>query len=96
MQQKSEDEIEVALEKTITLFRFLTDRDKFEMYYKQHLSKRLLGGRSASDDAEKGMVAKLKIEMYVFPTSGTSGVRKGESSNELGGRERWKHQGKQG
>ena len=61
--QKSEDEIELALEKTITLFRFLTDRDKFEMYYKQHLSKRLLGGRSASDDAEKGMVAKLKVEM---------------------------------
>ena len=67
--QKSEDEIESALEKTITLFRFLTDRDKFEMYYKQHLSKRLLGGRSASDDAEKGMVAKLKVEMCVICTN---------------------------
>lgn len=61
--QKSEDEIEIALEKTIILFRFLNDKDKFERYYKTHLARRLLYGRSASDDAEKGMVAKLKVEM---------------------------------
>ncbi|KAK8853446.1 hypothetical protein IAR55_004152 [Kwoniella newhampshirensis] len=60
---KTEDEIEVALEKTIILFRFLTDKDKFERYYKNHLARRLLYGRSASDDAERGMVAKLKVEM---------------------------------
>jgi cullin 3 len=61
--QKSDDEIELALEKTIILFRFLHDKDKFERYYKTHLARRLLYGRSASDDAEKGMVAKLKVEM---------------------------------
>ena len=61
--QKSEDEIEVALEKTIILFRFLHDKDKFERYYKTHLARRLLYGRSASDDAERGMVAKFKVEM---------------------------------
>ena len=61
--QKTDDEIEVALEKTIILFRFLHDKDKFERYYKNHLAKRLLYGRSASDDAERGMVAKLKVEM---------------------------------
>ncbi|ORY31654.1 Cullin [Naematelia encephala] len=60
---KSDDEIELALEKTIILFRFLTDKDKFERYYKIHLARRLLYGRSASDDAERGMVAKLKVEM---------------------------------
>ncbi|TXT15801.1 hypothetical protein VHUM_00304 [Vanrija humicola] len=60
---KSEEEIDVALEKTIVLFRFLSDKDKFERYYKIHLAKRLLYGRSASDDAERGMVAKLKVEM---------------------------------
>jgi cullin 3 len=53
------------LEKTIILFRFLHDKDKFERYYKTHLARRLLYGRSASDDAEKGMVAKLKVEMWV-------------------------------
>jgi cullin 3 len=30
------------------------------------LARRLLYGRSASDDAEKGMVAKLKLEMSVI------------------------------
>ena len=34
----------------------------FERYYKVHRSKRLLYGRSISDDAERGMIAKLKIE----------------------------------
>ncbi|WVQ94930.1 hypothetical protein IAU59_002016 [Kwoniella sp. CBS 9459] len=60
---KSEDEIESALEKTIVLFRFLHDKDKFERYYKNHLARRLLYGRSASDDSEREMVAKLKSEM---------------------------------
>jgi cullin 3 len=60
---KTDEEIDEALEKTIMLFRFLSDKDKFERYYKNHLARRLLYGRSASDDAERGMVAKLKVEM---------------------------------
>jgi cullin 3 len=51
-----------VLDKTITVFRFLTDKDVFERYYKGHLAKRLLHGRSVSDDAERGMLAKLKVE----------------------------------
>lgn len=50
------------LDKTITIFRFITEKDVFERYYKSHLAKRLLQGRSVSDDAEKGMLAKLKVE----------------------------------
>ena len=50
------------LDKTITVFRFITDKDVFERYYKGHLAKRLLHGRSVSDDAERGMLAKLKVE----------------------------------
>ena len=61
--QKTEEEVDVVLDKTITLFRFLTDKDVFERYYKNHLGKRLIQGRSVSDDAERGMVAKLKVEM---------------------------------
>lgn len=60
---KTDEEIDEALEKTIMLFRFLSDKDKFERYYKNHLARRLLYGRSVSDDAERGMVAKLKVEM---------------------------------
>ncbi|WRT70000.1 uncharacterized protein IL334_006993 [Kwoniella shivajii] len=60
---RSDIEIESALEKTIVLFRFLSDKDKFERYYKNHLARRLLYARSASDDSEKQMVTKLKMEM---------------------------------
>ncbi|CDR88704.1 related to Cullin-3 [Sporisorium scitamineum] len=59
---KTEAEVEDILHKTISVFRFLYEKDTFERYYKQHLAKRLLQGRSVSDDAERGMMAKLKIE----------------------------------
>lgn len=59
---KTEAEVDEVLRKTISVFRFLHEKDTFERYYKQHLAKRLLQGRSVSDDAERGMMAKLKIE----------------------------------
>ncbi|TPX31468.1 hypothetical protein SmJEL517_g05201 [Synchytrium microbalum] len=66
---KSEEETEVVLDKTITIFRFIHEKDVFERYYKQHLAKRLLFGRSVSDDVEKSMIAKLKVECgYQFTT----------------------------
>lgn len=55
-------EVESVLEKTIFIFRYITDKDVFERYYKSHLAKRLLHGRSVSDDAERNMLAKLKVE----------------------------------
>ena len=58
----SEEEMEAVLEKVVMLFRYLQEKDVFEKYYKQHLAKRLLGGRSVSDDAERSMIAKLKHE----------------------------------
>jgi cullin 3 len=60
--QKSDDEVDSVLDKTITLFRFITEKDSFERYYKSHLARRLLLNRSVSDDAERGMLAKLKVE----------------------------------
>jgi len=53
--------VDSVLDKTITLFRFIGEKDVFERYYKQHLAKRLLLGRSVSDDAERGMIGKLKV-----------------------------------
>ena len=44
------------------MFRFVSEKDVFERYYKAHLAKRLLFNRSTSDDAERGMLAKLKVE----------------------------------
>lgn len=59
---KTEEEVEEVLNRTIVVFRFLHEKDLFERHYKGHLAKRLLHGRSVSDDAERGMMAKLKIE----------------------------------
>ncbi|THH18864.1 hypothetical protein EUX98_g8886 [Antrodiella citrinella] len=59
---KSDTEIDAVLDKTILIFRYITDKDLFDRYYKGHLAKRLLNGRSISDDAERGMLAKLKLE----------------------------------
>ncbi|KAJ7284963.1 Cullin-domain-containing protein [Mycena rebaudengoi] len=59
---KTDTEVDAVLDKTITVFRYITEKDVFERYYKGHLAKRLLLGRSISDDAERGMLAKLKVE----------------------------------
>ncbi|GLC45097.1 hypothetical protein PLESTB_001467900 [Pleodorina starrii] len=58
----SEEELEAALDRALTLFRFIQGKDVFEAFYKKDLAKRLLLGRSASVDAEKAMIAKLKVE----------------------------------
>ena len=50
------------LDKVMTIFRFLQEKDVFEKYYKQHLAKRLLSGRSFSDQAEGNLLVKLKTE----------------------------------
>jgi len=39
---------------------FLLGKDVFEAFYKKDLAKRLLVGKSASVDAEKSMLSKLK------------------------------------
>ncbi|KAJ3131094.1 Cullin-3, partial [Physocladia obscura] len=59
---KYETDVDVVLDNTVALFRLLNQKDVFERYYKQHLAKRLLYGRSVSEDAEKGFIAKLKVE----------------------------------
>ncbi|PNW75189.1 hypothetical protein CHLRE_12g516500v5 [Chlamydomonas reinhardtii] len=58
----SEEELEAALDRALILFRYIQGKDVFEAFYKKDLAKRLLLGRSASVDAEKAMIAKLKVE----------------------------------
>ena len=70
----SEEETESVLDRAASLFRFLQEKDVFERYYKQHLSKRLLFGRSASDDAEKAFIVRLKTECGYQYTSKIEGM----------------------
>ena len=70
----SEEETESTLDRAASLFRFLREKDVFERYYKRHLSKRLLFGRSASDDAEKAFIVRLKTECGYQYTSKIEGM----------------------
>lgn len=72
----TETEIEQVLDKTLVLFRYIQDKDIFERYYKQHLAKRLLLNKSVSDDSEKNMISKLKIECGCQFTSKLEGMFK--------------------
>lgn len=74
MRGTSEDEVEKTLDKVVMLFRYLQEKDVFEKYYKQHLAKRLLGGRSVSDDVERQMITKLKQECGYQFTSKLEGM----------------------
>lgn len=40
-------------------------KDVFEAFYKKDLAKRLLLGKSASIDAEKSMITKVKDRLFV-------------------------------
>ena len=57
----SDEDVESYLEKTVQLFSYLTDKDLFAEIYRNQLAKRLLNQRSASDDAERLMIGKLKL-----------------------------------
>ncbi|GAO52034.1 hypothetical protein G7K_6122-t1 [Saitoella complicata NRRL Y-17804] len=58
----SENDLESEMEKALLLFRFISGKDVFEAFYKKDLAKRLLLNKSASADAERSMLTKLKTE----------------------------------
>jgi len=53
-------ELDRQLDQVLDLFRFVQGKAVFEAFYKNDLSRRLLMKRSASNDAEKSMLARLK------------------------------------
>ena len=58
----SDEEIDKELDKIVEVFTYLSDKDIFSAIYRNQLAKRLLNGRSTSDEAEKSMIGKLKIK----------------------------------
>ena len=55
-------EVNIQLDQVLDLFRFVHGKAVFEAFYKKDLARRLLMGRSASADAERSMLARLKTE----------------------------------
>uniref|UniRef100_A0A8C6TUZ1 Cullin-4B n=1 Tax=Neogobius melanostomus TaxID=47308 RepID=A0A8C6TUZ1_9GOBI len=72
--EATEEELERILDKIMIIFRFI--HDVFEAFYKKDLAKRLLVGKSASVDAEKSMLSKLKHECGAAFTSKLEGMFK--------------------
>ena len=65
-------EITHSLDQVLDLFRFVHGKAVFEAFYKKDLARRLLLGRSASSDAEKSMLTRLKSGMYIASLIGPS------------------------
>uniref|UniRef100_A0A7N4PHA9 Cullin-4B n=1 Tax=Sarcophilus harrisii TaxID=9305 RepID=A0A7N4PHA9_SARHA len=74
--EATDEELEKMLDKIMIIFRFIYGKDVFEAFYKKDLVKRLLVGKSASTDAEKSMLSKLKHECGPVFTSKLEGMFK--------------------
>ncbi|TVY58842.1 Cullin-3-B [Lachnellula suecica] len=79
---KTEAEIDVVLDKATTLIRYIQDKDMFERYYKKHLARRLLHGKSESADVEKQMITRMKQEIGNAFTTKLEGMFKDMSMSE--------------
>ncbi|KAI0125850.1 Cullin-domain-containing protein [Xylariales sp. AK1849] len=63
IKDKTEEEIDIILEKAITLLRYISEKDKFELYYQKHLARRLLQQKSERHDIETEMISRMKREL---------------------------------
>lgn len=59
---KSDEDVEIVLQKAIVLLRYLSDRDMFERYYQKHLARRLLHNKSEMH-IEKELVRRMRAEL---------------------------------
>jgi cullin 3 len=79
---KTEAEVDIVLDKATTLLRYIQDKDMFEMYYKKHLARRLLQGKSESTDVEKQMISRMKLEIGNYFTAKLEGMFKDMTMSE--------------
>ncbi|XP_077513603.1 cullin 2 isoform X3 [Amblyomma americanum] len=56
----SESEVEDKLTQSITVFKYIDDKDVFQKFYAKMLAKRLIHSQSMSMDVEEAMINKLK------------------------------------
>lgn len=58
----NDEKLEKLVTDTITIFKFVNAKDVFEEFYLRGLARRLLLKKSASSEAEKIMLSKIRIE----------------------------------
>lgn len=64
-----DSEVNNQLDQVLDLFRFVHGKAVFEAFYKKDLARRLLMGRSASADAERSMLQRLKTGEFLHITT---------------------------
>jgi len=57
----SEVEIDEKLFQSITIFKYIDDKDVFQCIYQMHLAKRLILQQCLSIVREEGMISNLKV-----------------------------------
>lgn len=57
----TESDVEEKLSASITVFKYLSDKDIYQGVYQRMLCKRLIYRLSASMDAEENMINRLKV-----------------------------------
>ncbi|KAJ1338929.1 hypothetical protein BSLG_006564 [Batrachochytrium salamandrivorans] len=72
----TDTDVDKRLDQCLAIFRLVQGKDVFEAFYSKDLAKRLLLDKSASVDAEKSMLFKLKAECGPGFTSKLEGMFK--------------------
>lgn len=57
----TESEIDEKLSQSITVFKYIDDKDVFQKFYSKSMARRLILSQLASMDAEESMINKLKL-----------------------------------
>ncbi|TPX15579.1 uncharacterized protein E0L32_004277 [Thyridium curvatum] len=79
---KSDVEIDAILDKSITMIRFLTDKDMFQRYYQKHLARRLLHNKSENPEVETQMLARMQLDLGKNFTTKFEGMFKDMKNSE--------------
>lgn len=55
--------MESILNNVMVIFKFITEKDVFQKFYRNLLASRLVNDTSVSHDLEGSMISKLKVEI---------------------------------
>lgn len=61
--KSTESEIDSKLTNSITIFKYIEDKDVYQKFYSRMLAKRLIHELSQSMDAEEAMINRLKVRV---------------------------------
>lgn len=59
----TETEIDAKLSSSITIFKYIEDKDIYQKFYRSKLAKRLIHEQSQSMDVEEAMINRLKVNI---------------------------------